>query len=121
MPTAIRGSAGKVVSANKERDLVERICGLLDENKTPEEIKEILAEELAVEPMNAGIIRTRKGALMVRVSDDRWPIAMYKKDWQILLNKVPAIKAALNELDIADENPEPSQKVKNLQQEERAA
>jgi hypothetical protein len=59
----------------------------------------------ALEEASAGILRTRKGALMVRVGNERWPVAMYKKDWRILLSKVPFIEKALEEMNILDENP----------------
>lgn len=60
----------------------------------------------AASTADAGIIKTTKGALMVRVGSARWPIAMYKNDWKILLSKVPLIEEALEKLDIPDENPQ---------------
>jgi len=68
------------------------------------EVQEAL-EAGALEEASAGILRTRKGALMVRVGNERWPVAMYKKDWKILLSKVPFIQKALEEMDILEENP----------------
>lgn len=91
-----------------DRDLVSRVKECMDKGMSEDQIRAMLAEELNLEPINAGIIKTRQGALMVRVSDSRWPIAMYKKDWRILLAKIPAIERALEELDIAEENPNPA-------------
>lgn len=76
-------------------------------NLTKEQIIELLKKENS-SAADAGIIRTRKGALMVRVSNERWPIAMYRRDWEILLSKVPQIKTALETLDIPDVNPQPA-------------
>jgi len=67
-----------------------------------EEVRELAETKTA----DAGIIRTNKGALMVRVGPSRWPIAMYGNDWKILLSKVPLIEEALATLDIPEENPE---------------
>jgi hypothetical protein len=103
-----------------------RLCEMAQGGRSQDEILQYLQENNVVpgtEPLNAGIIRTRKGALMVRVSDDRWPIAMYRKDWRILLAKIPAIKEALDKLNILEENPQPSAAQASLREdvEEEAA
>lgn len=79
-------------------------------NLSKDELLKLMSELQTHQDANLGIIRTRQGALMVRVSDERWPIAMYRRDWEILLSKVPYIKAALDELDIPDSNPNPKAK-----------
>ena len=110
-PVSIRRSAPQAEKPKQtDADMISKICDMLEQGKSEDDIRAAMQDALAVEPINAGIIRTRQGALMVRVSDDRWPIAMYKKDWKILLSKIPAIEKALEELDIAEENPNPSRK-----------
>lgn len=96
--------------AVKKAELKDPFSYTTDElqNLSREELTELLqqCQTAAVgKDANLGIIRTRQGALMVRVSDDRWPIAMYRRDWEILLSKVKYIQAALDELDIPMENP----------------
>jgi len=111
-PVDIRRSAhvapAPVKPKTTDADLVAKVLNLLEQGKSEDEIRAAMQDDLAVEPINAGIIRTRKGALMVRVGDSRWPVAMYKRDWKILLSKVPAIEKALEELNILDENPSPA-------------
>lgn len=100
---------GNIDTSKLDEKTLTRICELAAKNDK-QGIRKLLNEhsaELGMEPLNAGIIRTRKGALMVRVGDTRWPIAMYKNDWKILLSKVDAIREALDKLEIADENPSP--------------
>lgn len=65
-------------------------------------------EANALEEAEGRIVRTNKGALMVRLSPDRWPIGMYAKDWRILLSIVPAIEHALEHMNILEENPDKS-------------
>lgn len=70
----------------------------------------------AVDEAEGRIIRTNKGALMVRLSPTRWPIGMYAKDWRILLKLVPAIEHALESMDILEENPDKSDRqIKQIQ------
>lgn len=80
-----------------------------------DEVVEALKTE-AIDEAEGRIIRTNKGALMVRVSPDRWPIAMYAKDWKIILSMVPAIEHALKTLDILETNPDPTNKQRTQQQ-----
>lgn len=56
------------------------------------------------------VLKTAKGALMVRVSAARWPIAMYGNDWRILLKAIPQIEHGLAHWGIPDVNPEPAEK-----------
>lgn len=88
------------------QDNVKNLLGDLKKQGCDDNLLQRVEKLAAVEAVDAGIIRTSKGALMVRVGATRWPIAMYKNDWQILLSKIPLIEEALEELDIADENPE---------------
>ena len=76
-----------------------------------------------LEETEGRIIRTNKGALMVRLSPDRWPIGMYAKDWRILINLVQsgAIESALNTMGILEENPQKSaRQVKQIRAAEAA-
>ena len=107
---SIKRSTPHMAPSEPDKDMIAKIMDLLEKGKSEDEIRAAMQDDLAVEPINAGIIRTRQGALMVRVSDARWPIAMYKRDWRILLSKIPAIEKALEELDIAEENPNPTKK-----------
>lgn len=79
-----------------------------DAELVQEVIKSLEANVL--EETEGRLVRTSKGALMVRVTPSRWPIAMYKKDWKIVLQLVPAIEHALESMNILDENPEKTPK-----------
>lgn len=78
-----------------------------------EELTDAIAEKItnvADEDLAGRILRTNKGALMVRLSPTRWPIAMYREDWDILLRlfESGAIQHALDTMDILHSNPEKS-------------
>ena len=96
------------------KQLAEKLRRQGCDPKLIEEIMEALQANV-VEETEGRIIRTNKGALMVRVSPDRWPIAMYAKDWRIILSMVPAIEHALESLDILESNPDPTSKQRTQQ------
>ena len=102
--------------ANVE-ELIKRLKNSGCDPKLADEVTRAL-ESNAVEEAEGRIVRTNKGALMVRLSPDRWPIGMYKKDWRILLSIVPAIEHALETMNILEENPEKSPRQR---QQDRAA
>lgn len=96
MPTDLQKLTKRLKAAGVEEELLAEVVHEL--------------EAASVEETEGRIIRTNKGALMVRLSPDRWPIGMYAKDWKILLKLVPAIEHALKTMNILEENPVKSER-----------
>lgn len=85
---------------------------LKESNCEPDLLRDVqqALEGAAMEETEGRIIRTNKGALMVRLSPTRWPIGMYAKDWRILISLVKsgAIEHALKTMNIMEDNPQKS-------------
>lgn len=97
--------------AAKVQDIIER---LKESNCEPDLLRDVqrALEGAAMEETEGRIIRTNKGALMVRLSPTRWPIGMYAKDWRILVSLVKsgAVEHALETMDILEDNPQKSER-----------
>lgn len=91
----------------KVEDVVAKLRAKGIDEETIKMVATMATPQTEMDEGAAGVVKTKKGALMVRVSSDRWPIAMYAKDWRILLSKVPLIERALDTWDIPEVNPEP--------------
>jgi len=90
-------------------DLLRRLRASCQDREVLEEIEQQL-QAAGDEEIAGRLLRTNKGALMARLTPTRWPIAMYREDWEILIKLVEsgAVRNALDTMDILDSNPEKS-------------
>jgi len=98
-------------TATSTDELLERLRATCDDKVLLKDIEQQL--QAANDDEIAGrLLRTNKGALMARLTPSRWPIAMYKRDWVILVKLVKsgAVEHALESMNILDDNPEKSER-----------